>query len=150
MAQKTGFLDYLTAAFSARPIGMFVAPNWVGLAAFGLLGLTNPGFWVLGAGLELGYLLTLATNPRFQRVVSSRPLSAARAEWNVRIRSLIGRLDDERSEALRGVVGAVPIDHRPADEQRRGRAPWDRGAGRQPRPPLVDVSAAAGRPPDDL
>ncbi len=103
MAQKTGFLDYLTAAFSARPIGMFVAPNWVGLAAFGLLGLTNPGFWVLGAGLELGYLLTLATNPRFQRVVSSRPLSAARDEWNVRIRGLIGRLNDndrKRYEAL--------------------------------------------------
>ena len=36
---------------------MVVAPNWVGLAAVGLLGLANPGFWVLGAGLELGYLL---------------------------------------------------------------------------------------------
>jgi hypothetical protein len=103
MAQKTGFMDYLTAAFSARPIGMFVAPNWVGLAAFGLLGLTNPGFWVLGAGLELGYLLTLATNPRFQRTVSSRPLSAARDEWNVRIRGLMARLPDsdrKRYEAL--------------------------------------------------
>jgi len=103
MAQKTGFMDYLTAAFSARPIGMFVAPNWVGLAAFGLLGLTNPGFWVLGAGLELGYLLTLATNPRFQRTVASRPLSAAREEWNVRIRGLTGRLaesDQGRYEAL--------------------------------------------------
>jgi hypothetical protein len=103
MAQKTGFMDYLTAAFSARPIGMFVAPNWVGLAAFGLLGLTNPGFWVLGAGLELGYLLTLATNPRFQRVIASRPLSAARADWNDRIRGLTGRLaesDRSRYEAL--------------------------------------------------
>jgi hypothetical protein len=96
-------MDDLAAAFSARPIGMFVAPNWVGLAAFGLLGLTNPGFWVLGAGLELGYLLTLATNPRFQRVVASRPLTAANAEWNTRIRSLTGRLaasDRSRYDAL--------------------------------------------------
>jgi hypothetical protein len=103
MAQKTGFMDYLAAAFSARPIGMFVAPNWVGLAAFGLLGLTNPGFWVLGAGLELGYLLTLATNPRFQRTVASRPLSAARDQWNSRIRALTGRLDESdrrRYEAM--------------------------------------------------
>jgi hypothetical protein len=103
MAQKTGFMDYLAAAFSARPIGMFVAPNWVGLAAFGLLGLTNPGFWVLGAGLELGYLLTLATNSRFQRTVASRPLSAARDQWNSRIRALTGRLDESdrrRYEAL--------------------------------------------------
>jgi hypothetical protein len=70
----------------------------VGLAAFGLLGIANPGFWVLGAGLELGYLLTLATNARFQRTVSSRPLSAARAEWNQRIERLTTRLNGEDRE----------------------------------------------------
>lgn len=93
MARTHGFLDFVGAAFNARPLGMPVPPNWVGLAAFGLLGLTNPGFWVLGAGLELGYLLTLATSKRFQRTVSSRPLSQARAEWNARIGKLTGRLD---------------------------------------------------------
>jgi hypothetical protein len=98
MASKPGLLDYVTAAFNARPMGMFVAPNWVGLAAFGLLGIANPGFWVLGAGLELGYLLTLATNSRFQRAISSKPLSAARAEWNVRIDRLTGRLNGEDRE----------------------------------------------------
>jgi hypothetical protein len=103
MASKPGFLDYVTAAFNARPLGMFVAPNWVGLAAFALLGVSNPGFWVLGAGLELGYLLTLATNPRFQRAVSSRPLAAARTEWNERIQHLSSRIDRndrERFQAL--------------------------------------------------
>ena len=35
MASKPGFFDYMAAAFNARPIGMFVAPNWIGLAAFG-------------------------------------------------------------------------------------------------------------------
>jgi hypothetical protein len=95
MASKPGLLDYVTAAFNARPLGMFVAPNWVGLAAFALLGLSNPGFWVLGAGLELGYLLTLATNGRFQRAISSRPLSAARTEWNTRIERLTSRLNAE-------------------------------------------------------
>lgn len=98
MASKPGFLDYVTAAFNARPLGMFVAPNWVGLAAFGLLGIANPGFWVLGAGLELGYLLTLATNARFQRTIASRPLAAARAEWNARIDRLRSRLDRDDRE----------------------------------------------------
>jgi hypothetical protein len=93
MPPKPGFTSYLTAAFNARPFGMFVAPNWVGLAAFGLLGLTNPGFWILGAGVELGYLLLLATNPRFQRAIASRPLSAARLEWNSRVEALNARLD---------------------------------------------------------
>ncbi len=84
MAQTPGIMSYVAAAFNARPFGMFVAPNWIGLAAMGLLGIANPGFWVLGAGLELGYLLTLATNSRFQRAVASGPLSAARSEWNGR------------------------------------------------------------------
>ncbi len=95
MAQKPGFMNYVAAAFNARPFGMFVAPNWIGLAAMGLLGITNPGFWVLGAGLELGYLLTLATNSRFQRVVAAGPLSEARSDWNGRINRLLGRLDEE-------------------------------------------------------
>lgn len=93
MPAKPGFFDYVAAAFNARPFGMFVAPNWIGLGAFGLLGILNPGFWVLGAGLELGYLMLLATNPRFQRVIAARPLSDASKEWNQRIHKLLARLD---------------------------------------------------------
>jgi hypothetical protein len=93
MAEKPGFFDYITAAFNARPFGMFVAPNWIGLGAFGLLGAMEPGFWVLGAGLELGYLLMLATNARFQRLVAARPLIEATADWNKRIQALLLRLD---------------------------------------------------------
>jgi hypothetical protein len=91
---KTGFFDYLAAAFNARPLGMFVAPNWIGLGAFGLLGLVNPGFWVLGAGLEIGYLLLLSTNPRFQRLIAAQPLNQSSREWNQRIQGLLARLDN--------------------------------------------------------
>ena len=93
MAAKPGFFDYIVAAFNARPFGMFVAPNWIGLGAFGLLGMMDPGFWVLGAGLEAGYLLMLATNARFQRLINALPTSAATSEWNQRIQGLLGRLD---------------------------------------------------------
>lgn len=82
------YRDYLKAAFNARPAGMFVAPNWIGIGVFGLLGLLNPGFWLLGAGLEAGYLFTLANSTRFRKVVdagggaysssSSEPGEAAR------------------------------------------------------------------------
>jgi hypothetical protein len=92
MASKPGFFDYIVAAFNARPMGMFVAPNWVGIAAFGLLGLTNPGFWVLGAGLELGYLLTLATNGRFQRTVASKPIADSHREWIEKTQRALARL----------------------------------------------------------
>jgi len=93
MPSQPGFFDYVAAAFNARPLGMFVPPNWIGLGAVGLLGLLNPGFWLLGAGLELGYLMLLATNPRFQRLVAARPMLAAHAEWNERIQKLLAQLD---------------------------------------------------------
>lgn len=56
----------LWAAFAARPLGMPIPPNFFGLAAFGLLGaFLGPGFWLLGAGLEVAYLSWLANNRRF-------------------------------------------------------------------------------------
>ena len=122
MPKKPGLLGYVGAAFNARPMGMFVAPNWVGLAAIGLLGLANPGFWVLGAGLELGYLLVMATNGRFQRLVDAKQGSGARDDWDQRIAqtlSTLGAAERARYDALaarchsildiqRRASGAVP------------------------------------------
>jgi hypothetical protein len=137
MAVKPGFLDYLSAAFNARPMGMFVAPNWVGLAAFGILGVTNPGFWVIGAGLELGYLLSLATNKRFQQTVAMKPLNAARQEWNQRIMRVLGRLDaadrreyDALAERCRSIVdmqmhnATEPPDGLEQQAESLGRLSW--------------------------
>ena len=137
MAAKPGFLDYLSAAFNARPMGMFVAPNWVGIAAFGILGAANPGFWVIGAGLELGYLLSLATNKRFQQTVSMKPLNAARREWGQRIQRVLGRLDandrreyDALAERCRSIVdmqmnnAAEPPDGLEQQAESLGRLSW--------------------------
>jgi hypothetical protein len=73
---------------------MFIAPNWIGLAAFGLLGLTNPGFWLVGAGLEVAYLLGLSTNGRFQRAIASRASAGDAAEWKGKLDEMVRRLTD--------------------------------------------------------
>jgi len=91
---KRSFFGYLRAAFSAKPFGMFVAPNWIGLAAFGVLGLTNPGFWLVGAGLELAYLLGLASNGRFQQVIDRRATDGSEAEGKARMEAMVRRLTD--------------------------------------------------------
>ncbi len=109
---KSNFWTYLKAAFNARPFGMFVAPNWIGLAAIGLLGLTNPGFWLVGAGVELAYLLGLATNPRFQRAI------AARASAGTAQNGKPGLMDGEsslrhRPGPLRRIPVALPRHSRP-------------------------------------
>lgn len=100
---KPGFLSYLGAAFNARPLGMPIPPNWVGIAAAGLLGLMNPGFWLIGAGVELGYLLVLVSNARFRATVEAKHLQAASGTWESKRAALIERLpagERKRQEAL--------------------------------------------------
>ena len=43
------FLGYIKAAFSARPLGMPIPPNWVFVAAAAMAGLLNAGIWLVGA-----------------------------------------------------------------------------------------------------
>jgi len=89
---KLGLWDYIREAFSAKPIGMFIPPNWIGVGLFLVLGLVSPGFLVLGAGLELGYLYMLATHPRFQRFVSAVGLVRSQKEWQKRMDGAVSRL----------------------------------------------------------
>ena len=88
------FGSYLKAAFNARPFGMFIAPNWIGIAGVGLLGFLNPGFWLIGAGVELAYLFGLATNTRFQRAVSSGASAGTEQEWKEKLDAMVRRLSD--------------------------------------------------------
>jgi len=75
------YWDFVQEAFNARPPipGLGGIPlNWMALAGFGTLGLLNPGFWLIGAGLEVGFLFLLAQNPRFRSYVRGRRLQAAK------------------------------------------------------------------------
>jgi len=97
--------DYVREAFNARPIGMFVPPNWVGLGVFGMLGLLNPGFWVLGLGLEFGYLWVLGTNQRFQRFVAASRQLQNRKQWQNKIDRLVDQLGAEDRQRYRTLEG---------------------------------------------
>lgn len=92
--------SYLAAAFNARPLGMPVPPNWFALAAFALLGaLINPGFWLIGAGIEGLYLWTLSRNERFRAIVdASADGTAGRSNWDSRYQSMIAPLDADARE----------------------------------------------------
>jgi hypothetical protein len=91
--------SYLAAAFNARPFGMPIPPNWFGLLGFGLLGaLLDPGFFLIGAGLEAMYLWWLSSNARFRAVVDATA-GAGSSAWNSQYQALIERLDDEDRQA---------------------------------------------------
>jgi hypothetical protein len=93
--------DYVRKAFNARPIGMFVPPNWIGLGLFAVLGALNPGFWVIGLGAEFAYLWTLGTNKRFQRFVNASQQSQSRKQWQSKIDALIQQLSSEDQQRYR-------------------------------------------------
>jgi hypothetical protein len=98
---KPGFWDYVRHAFNARPIGMFIPPNWVGLGVFALLGTLNPGFWIIGFGLELGYLGMLANNPRFQRIVHATEQWQSRRQWQTSVDDQVRQLSQEGQRRYR-------------------------------------------------
>lgn len=98
-----GIGDYIGKAFNARPIGMFVPPNWIGLGIFGILGTINPGFWVIGLGLELGYLAILATNHRFQRFVGAILQLKTQQSWQAKVDALVQPLSKEDQQRYRNL-----------------------------------------------
>ncbi|PYS35673.1 MAG: hypothetical protein DMG14_26430 [Acidobacteria bacterium] len=100
---KPAFSDYVRAAFNARPTGVFVPPNWIGLGVFGFLGVLNPGFWIIGLGCELAYLGWLGTHPRFQRLVDGRRLLDERRRWQERLYDLLRRLPQEDQQRYRAL-----------------------------------------------
>jgi hypothetical protein len=100
---KPTLWDYVHAAFNARPAGMFIPPNWIGLGVFGFLGVLNPGFWIVGLGCELAYLGWLGTNLRFQHLVDGDRILDDRRRWQAKIYESIRQLppdDQQRYRAL--------------------------------------------------
>lgn len=101
---------YLREAFFLRwPLGALgdIPVNAVAVATVAVVGFFHPGFWFLGAGIEAAYLLTLALNPRFQRVVEA--LDRERGRGDV-IKRLIADLPTELGavyERLRATVAKI-------------------------------------------
>ena len=100
---KPTLWDYIREAFHARPLGMFIPPNWIGLGVFGFLGVLNPGFWIIGLGCELAYLGWLGTHPRFQNLVSGNRLLDERRRWQARLYELIRQLTPEDQQRYRAL-----------------------------------------------
>ena len=128
---------------------MFVGAQLDRAGRIGFLGLTNPGFWVLGAGLELGYLLpsprTAASSARSAR----SPLRRRAPSGMQQIQKVLGQLDPGRPPHLRRPAercrSIIELQLQSATEPPQGLE----SAGRQPRTAVVDVPAAAARAPHD-
>ena len=100
---KQGLWSYVKAAFNARPIGMFIPPNWIALAGVALAGWAMgpdamPGVLLVGAGLELAYLFGLSTSKRFQRLVDGSASLEERKQWQAKLSDIVNQLDPDDRE----------------------------------------------------
>jgi hypothetical protein len=96
-------MRYLKEAFWATinvPSLGAIPFNVVGLVAFALLGLGEPAFWPLGAGIEAAYLFFLSTNPRFQNVIDARGKVAVEQSSEQQRASLLSRLSADQKRRL--------------------------------------------------
>jgi hypothetical protein len=105
--EDLGFFDYLKAAFHFRPrvpaLGRMPL-NQLALVSAGVLGILSPGFWFLGAALEVGYLMSLASSSRFQAVVRGGRQLAARESYQEKVRAVHDRLSAASQERYRQLL----------------------------------------------
>ncbi len=93
--EPLAYWDFVKAAFS-RPLRVpllgAMPVNQMGLLAFALLGFVNPGFWLLGAAMELGFLGMRSASQRFQKLVEGERLLARQRGWEAGVQRAFGQL----------------------------------------------------------
>lgn len=90
--------DYLRAAFLARRRvkGLGGVPlNVLFLLGAGVAGLLNPGIWLIGAGVELGYLTWLSHNERFRALVRGEHLRRRARTADQQLEAVVASLSPE-------------------------------------------------------
>lgn len=90
-----GFGDYLKEAFNWKwrvPLLGKMPLNAIGLGAFAVAGIANPGFWLLGVALEVAYVMGLASSQRFQKVVQGQRLLEQKETFEQKMYRNFGRL----------------------------------------------------------
>lgn len=93
--QKLGFFDYVKEAFNVKvrvPAMGKVPVNWLALAGIGAVSVFAPPFLLIGAGMELGYLYVLASNPRFRKYVNSIKNLKTREQWEEKKKRILSQL----------------------------------------------------------
>ncbi|MBM3464704.1 MAG: hypothetical protein FJX76_21615 [Armatimonadetes bacterium] len=94
-----GFFDYVKKAFFIKPnipsLGE-VPVNVLAVFGVAVLGLLNPGFWLLGAGLEVGYLALVSSDPRFRKWADAIQQASASGDQQARKMAILRGLTPPR------------------------------------------------------
>lgn len=102
-----GFWDYVKAAFYRKvpmPLLGRMPANLMAVGVFAVLGLANPGFWLLGLAAELGYLGGVAGSGRFQKLIQGEQLLGAQRGWEGELAQAVARLGKENQDRYKRLL----------------------------------------------
>lgn len=102
------YVDYLKAALARRarvPLLGKLPVNYLAIATFAVLGIANPGFWLLGAAAEASYLVFMAGSKRFRKLLEGERLLAAQHTHETRVQESLSRLAAESQHRYRRLLG---------------------------------------------
>jgi hypothetical protein len=101
---------YIKEAFWIRPpipsLGN-VPVNVIAVAGLAILGFANPGFWLLGLGLEAAFLFGMATTRRFQKYVDAGYHRAVKSRAEDMREDLVRQLEPDARRRLSGLEKKV-------------------------------------------
>lgn len=101
---------YLKEAFWAKADLPAVGPlpiNALAVFGLGIFGCAEHAVWLLGVGLETAYLYTLATNQRFQKVVTARDQWQAQQSTERSRGDLLAQLSPESKNRVEQIEGKL-------------------------------------------
>ncbi len=107
MPDRLTYLDYVKEAFSRKVRVPLLGPmpmNWMILGTAAVLGIANPGFWLLGAAAELAYLGFVGGSARFQKLVRGERLLEAQQKYEERVHQAVLRLEPLNRERYRRLL----------------------------------------------
>jgi hypothetical protein len=107
MPAQFSYGDYVRAAFRQRvQMGMlgYVPVNKLAVFTCALLGFLNPGFWLLGAAAEIVYLVGVAGNERFQKLIQGEALLREQAGGEKKIQQTVTLLTPPSAERYRRLL----------------------------------------------
>ena len=106
--EPLSYWDYVRAAWRFRPrLGWLgqMPVNKMALAAFALLGVVNPGFWLLGLAGEIAYLGFLSSNASFQKLVQGEQLLQRQVGWEGKLQQVAAALSPDSQARYRRLLG---------------------------------------------
>jgi len=98
-AAHLSFWDYVKRAFFVRPHvkGLGEVPvNVLAVGGIAVLGLANPGFWLLGASAEVAYLYLVSHDERFRKWVQAMEAAQQSGDQVARKEAMLDGLTDKR------------------------------------------------------